>query len=86
MVSISAVHPRQQRYIAIAVAIYAALWAAGRPVRFGTTLIYTLSLCNFIVLIQDHLEFPLRTQAPSGSWAIYLRLAAVISVCGRDRD
>ena len=49
---------RQQTYIAVAVAIYAMLWAAERPVPIGSTLIYTPSLCNLIKLMQDHLGVP----------------------------
>ena len=61
-VSFSSLHPmrvirRQQSYIAVAVAIYAALWAAGRPVPIGRTLIYTLTLCNALDLMQDRLGF-----------------------------
>jgi hypothetical protein len=53
---------RQQSYIAIAVAIYAGLWAVERPADIGTTIAYTLPLCNFIAIIQDHLGFLYKTR------------------------
>jgi hypothetical protein len=46
---------RQQSYIAIAVAIYAALWAVDRPADISSTLIYTLPLCNLIAVVKDYL-------------------------------
>jgi hypothetical protein len=46
---------QQQTYVAVAGAIYAALWAADRPVPIGSTLIYTVSLCNLILFMQDYL-------------------------------
>lgn len=73
---------RQQTYIAIAVAIYAALWAADRPVDLAATLIYTLPLCNFIVLIQDNLSFLYERKRPLVSWAIYVGLVLLISIAG----
>ncbi len=73
---------RQQSYIAIAVAIYAGLWAADRPVEIGATLIYTLPLCNFLAFIQDHLNFLYDGKRPFVSWAIYVALVLVISVAG----
>ena len=73
---------RQQRYIAIAVAIYAGLWAADRPAEIGATLVYTLPLCNFIALIQDHANFLYRRKRPLVSWAIYIGLMVLISVAG----
>jgi sigma-B regulation protein RsbU (phosphoserine phosphatase) len=73
---------RQQTYVAVAVAIYAALWAADRPVPIGSTLIYTLSLCNLIVLMQDHLGFLYRRKSLWHSWALYLPLLLVVAVSG----
>ncbi len=73
---------RQELYIAIAVAIYAGLWAAGRSASIGVTLIYTLPLCNFIAFIQDHLNFLYRRQRPLVSWVIYLGLLLIISLVG----
>jgi phosphoserine phosphatase RsbU/P len=73
---------RQQRYIAIAVAIYAGLWAADRPAEIGATLVYTLPLCNFIALIQDHANFLYQRKRPLVSWAIYIGLMVLISVAG----
>ena len=73
---------RQQTYIAIAVAIYAALWAAGHDVDIFATLIYTLPLCNFIAFIQDHLNFLYQRKRPLVSCAIYGGLLVVISVAG----
>jgi len=84
---IRSLHPmrlilRQQTYIAVAVAIYAALWAADRPVPMGSTLIYTLSLCNLIVLMQDHLGFLYNRKSPLYSWTLYLPLLLVVSILG----
>jgi hypothetical protein len=73
---------RQQTYVAVAVAIYAALWAADRPVPIGSTLIYTLSLCNLIVLMQDHLGFLYRRKRLWHSWALYLPILLVVAVSG----
>ncbi len=73
---------RQQSYIAIAVAIYAGLWAVERPADIGTTIAYTLPLCNFIAIIQDYLGFLYKSRRTSHSWAIYLALVLVIAVLG----
>ena len=73
---------RQQSYIAVAVAIYAGLWAAERPVPLGITLIYTLPLCNLIVLVQDYLGFLYTKKRALQSWAIYVALVFVISMIG----
>ena len=73
---------RQQTYIAIAVAIYAALWAADRPVPLGITLLYTLPLCNLIAVAQNQLGFLYTRRRSSHSWAIYSALVLVISVLG----
>lgn len=73
---------RQQRYIAIAVAIYAALWAADRPVEISTTILYTLPLCNFIAFIQDHLNFLYERKRALVSWIIYISLVLLISIAG----
>jgi sigma-B regulation protein RsbU (phosphoserine phosphatase) len=73
---------RQQSFIAIAVAIWAALWAVDRPADIGNTLAYTIPLCNLIVLIQDHLGFLYRRKRPLHSWAIYIGLVLIVSVLG----
>lgn len=73
---------RQQTYVAVAVAIYAALWAADRPVPIGSTLIYTVSLCNLIVFMQDYLGFLYNRKRLWHSWALYLPLLLVVSVLG----
>jgi phosphoserine phosphatase RsbU/P len=73
---------RQQSYIAIAVAIYAAMWAADRPVPISGTLIYTLPLCNLIALVQDHLGFLYRRERALHSWSIYITLVFTISIVG----
>jgi phosphoserine phosphatase RsbU/P len=73
---------RQQSFIAIAVAIYAAMWAAERPVPIGSTLAYTLPLCNLIVLAQDHLGFLYHRKRALHSWLIYLALVFAISILG----
>jgi phosphoserine phosphatase RsbU/P len=69
---------RQQFYVAIAVAVYAVLWAVlGQRADILATLIYSLLLCNLTVLVQDQLGF-LYAQRPFGSyWLIYLLLLFV---------
>ena len=73
---------RQQSYVAVAVAIYAALWAADHPVPIGSTLIYTVSLCNVILLMQDHLGLLYRRERRWHSWALYLPLLLVVAILG----
>ena len=73
---------RQELYIAIAVAIYAGLWAAGRSAGIGVTLVYTLPLCNFVAFIQNQLSFLYRRQRPLVSWGIYLGLLLIVSLAG----
>jgi serine phosphatase RsbU (regulator of sigma subunit) len=73
---------RQQSYIAVAVAIYAALWAAGRPVPLGRTLIYTMALCNLLDFMQDHLGFLYNRKSLLPSWTIYLALLLALSILG----
>jgi phosphoserine phosphatase RsbU/P len=73
---------RQQSYVAVAVGIYAALWAADRPVPIGSTLIYTLSLCNLLVLMQDRLGFLYRRKRLWHSWALYSPLLLLVSILG----
>ena len=73
---------RQQSFVAIAVAIYIGLWAVDRPADLGTTLAYTLPLCNLIVLIQDHLSSFYRKKNVFHSWAIYLGLVLAIALVG----
>jgi sigma-B regulation protein RsbU (phosphoserine phosphatase) len=73
---------RQQSYIAIAVAIWAALWAVDRPATIGNTLIYTLPLCNLIVLVKDQFGCLYQRRRLLVSWAIYVGLMLVIAVAG----
>ncbi|HXJ85693.1 MAG TPA: PP2C family protein-serine/threonine phosphatase [Candidatus Binatia bacterium] len=73
---------RQQSFVAIAVAIYAGLWAADRPADLSSTIIYTLPLCNLIVLIQDYLGGFYRERRALQSWAIYLGLVLTIAILG----
>ena len=73
---------RQQRYIAIAVTIYAALWAVDRRPDIGSTLAYTLPLCNAIVLVQDYLGFLYKHRRRFESWAIYTALLFLVAVVG----
>lgn len=73
---------RQQRYIAIAVAIWAALWAVDRPATIGNTLIYTLPLCNLIVLVKDQFGFLYQRRRILVSWAIYVGLVLIIAIVG----
>jgi serine phosphatase RsbU (regulator of sigma subunit) len=73
---------RQQSYIAIAVAIYAALWAADRPAPLSNTLIYTLFLCNFIVIAQDRLGFIYSRRPPLRLWLVYSPFLLVVAFAG----
>ena len=73
---------RQQTFIAIAVAIYAALWAADRGPEIGPTLAYTLPLCNLIVLVEDHFGFLYKHRPRLQSWAVYVALVFVVAVLG----
>ena len=73
---------RQQSFVAIAVAIYAGLWAADRPADLGTTIVYTLPLCNLIVLIQDNLGSHYKNKRASYSWAIYVGLVLTTAIIG----
>jgi|SRR5215467_6116955 len=73
---------RQQNYVAIAVAIYAGLWAADRPVDLSSTIIYTLPLSNLIALIQDYLGGFYRKRRGLESWAIYLGLVLAVAIVG----
>jgi phosphoserine phosphatase RsbU/P len=73
---------RQQSFIAIAVAIYAALWAVDRGPEIGPVLAYTLPLCNLIVLIRDHLGFLYKDRPRLQSWTIYIALVFIIAVVG----
>lgn len=73
---------RQQSFVAIAVAIYAALWAVDRPATIGSTLAYTLPLCNLIVLVQDHLGSLYRHKRRLQSWTTYIALVFVVAILG----
>ncbi len=73
---------RQQSYIAVAVAIYLAMWAVDRPVPIGDTLFYTLSLCNLIVLMQDHLASLYTRKSLQLSWALFLAVLLIASISG----
>jgi phosphoserine phosphatase RsbU/P len=73
---------RQQSYVAVAMAIYAALWAAGRPVPLDRTLIYSLALCNLLDIMQDRLGFLYDRRELLASWAIYLTLLLILSLLG----
>jgi len=73
---------RQQRLIVIAVGIYAALWAADRPVLLSSTLAYTLTLGNLIVLMQGQLGSLYSHKRRLYSWAIYTALCLVVAVLG----
>ncbi|MBZ5678972.1 MAG: PP2C family protein-serine/threonine phosphatase [Acidobacteriia bacterium] len=70
---------RQQSYVAIAVAIYAALWAAGNPASIGPTLVYTLTLCNFTAAIQDRLDSLYGHRPPLRRWLIFVACLLVLS-------
>lgn len=73
---------RQQSYIAVAVAIYLAMWAVDRPAPLGTTLFYTLSLCNLITLMQDHLGCLYTRKRALDSWILFLPTLLVASIFG----
>jgi sigma-B regulation protein RsbU (phosphoserine phosphatase) len=72
----------QQEFIAIAVAVYAALWATDRGPEIGSILAFTLPLCNLIVLIRSYLGFLYKDKPRPQSWAIYIALVFVIAVVG----
>ena len=73
---------RQQSYIAIAVAIWAGLWGVDRPASIGSTLVYTLPLCNLIAFVQEPLGFLYNRRRLFLSWAMYIGLVLVISIAG----
>ena len=73
---------RQQSFIAIAVVIYAVLWAADRGPEIGATLAYTLPLGNLIILVEDHLGFFYRQKPRLQSWSIYVGLVFLIAILG----
>jgi phosphoserine phosphatase RsbU/P len=73
---------RQQSYIAIAIAIYAALWAAGNPVHLEPALIYTLFLCNLLFLMQERLGFLYERRRPLSLWTIYMALLLMMAAAG----
>ena len=73
---------QQQRFIAIAVTIYAALWAVDRQPQIGSTLAYTLPLCNAIVLVRDYLSFLYKRKRPAESWTIYIALLFSVGILG----
>jgi phosphoserine phosphatase RsbU/P len=73
---------RQQNFIAIAVAIYVAMWAVDRPASIGPTLLYTLTLCNMILLIQDHLGFLYAGMRSLHTWIVYIPLLLVAGTIG----
>lgn len=73
---------RQQSYIAIAVAIYSALWAAGRPAQISTTLVYTLSLCNFLFFMQETFGFVYSRRSAWRVWAVYSLFLLVVGALG----
>lgn len=63
---------RQQSYIAVAVAIYAALWATDRtPSSLGSMVTYTLFLCNFIVFMQDDMGLLNTSRRALPRWILY---------------
>jgi phosphoserine phosphatase RsbU/P len=70
---------RQQSYIAVAVAIYAALWAVGIRAAVGPLLIYTLCLCNFTVALQDRLDSFCGQCSPARRWLIFAAFLLVLS-------
>lgn len=73
---------RQQSYIAVAVAIYLAMWAVDRPAPIGATLLYTLSLCNIVMFMQDRLGFLYTRKRPLHTWLIYSPLLLVAATLG----
>ena len=73
---------RQQSFIAIAVAIYAGLWAVDRRPDISVTLAYTLPLCNLIVLVKDRLGFLYERKPVLRSLATCIALLFVIAIAG----
>lgn len=73
---------RQQNFIAIAVAIYVAMWAVDRPASIGPTLLYTLTLCNIIFFIQDRLEFVYTRRRSLYMWLLHIPLLLVGGILG----
>jgi hypothetical protein len=65
---------RQQSFIAIAVAIYLAMWAVDRPAPIGPMLPYTLTLCNIIFFVQAHLGFLYTRERRLHTWLLYIPL------------
>ncbi|HZW92238.1 MAG TPA: PP2C family protein-serine/threonine phosphatase [Candidatus Eremiobacteraceae bacterium] len=70
---------QQQSYIAVAVAIYAALWAVGIRAAVGPLLVYTLCLCNFTVALQDRLDSFCGQCRPPRRWLIFAAFLLVLS-------
>jgi|SRR5579864_4997856 len=73
---------RQQSYIAIAVAIYAALWAAGNPVHLEPVLVYTLFLCNCLFMMQERMGFLYERRRPLFLWTIYMAWLLMMAAAG----
>ena len=70
---------QQQLYVAIAVAVYAVLWAVQTRADLVVTLIYSLLLCNFTVLVQEKLGFLYAHRPFRSYWLIYLALLLISS-------
>ena len=60
----------------------AALWAADRPAPLSNTLIYTLFLCNFVVIAQDRLGFVYRHRRPLRLWLVYSPFLLAVALAG----
>jgi len=73
---------RQQSYIAIAVAIWAALWAVGNRPDVSSTLAYTLPLGNLISLVQDCRGFLYARKSPARTWVLYFLLMILVGIVG----
>jgi sigma-B regulation protein RsbU (phosphoserine phosphatase) len=73
---------RQQNFIAIAVAIYVAMWAVDRPASISATLLYTLTLCNIIFLMQEYLGFLYTRKKHLHTWLLFIPLLLVGGILG----
>jgi len=73
---------RQQSYVAVAVAIYAALWAVGMRAAVGSLLIYTLALCNLTVALEDRLDSAYGQCSPARRWMIFTACLLVLTPIG----
>lgn len=71
---------QQELYIAIAVAVYAIFWAIrSESANAIVTLIYSLFLCNFTVLIQERSRSLYSERRLASFWGIYLAILFLLT-------